>query len=73
MEHSVKFETKVKQGVIYIPEEYKNKLKEGTQVIVIINSIDEANKKTRLMDKFAEKPISVTGEIKLTREKIHER
>ncbi len=73
MEHSLEFETQVKQGMIYIPEEYKNKLKEGTQVIVIINPLDQAKKKTRLMDKLAENPISVKGQRKLTREEIHKR
>ena len=73
MEHSVEFETKVKQGMIYIPEEYKYKFQEGTQVIVIINPVDEENKTTRLMDKLAKKPISVKGKRKLTREEIHER
>ncbi|MGB5593191.1 MAG: hypothetical protein WBM32_14390 [Crocosphaera sp.] len=73
MEHSVEFATKVQQGMIYIPEEYKDKLQEGSQVIVIINPVDEENKKTRLMDKLAENPISVKGERKLTREEIHQR
>ncbi len=73
MEHSLQFEAKVKQGMIYIPEEYKNKLEEGSNVMVIINPVYEENKRTRLMDKLEENPISLKGERKLTRDEIHER
>ena len=59
--------------MIYIPEEYKNKLEEGSNVMVIINPVYEENKRTRLMDKLAENPISLKGERKLTRDEIHER
>ncbi|MDJ0600486.1 MAG: hypothetical protein QNJ37_16795 [Crocosphaera sp.] len=73
MEHSVKFEAKVKQGMIGIPEEYKHQVEEGSKVMVIINPVDEESKTTRLMDKLANHPISVKGGKKLTREEIHER
>ncbi|MDJ0659417.1 MAG: hypothetical protein QNJ42_07980 [Crocosphaera sp.] len=73
MKNPVEFEAKIKQGMIYIPEEYKNKLEDGSQVIVIINPVDKENQTKRLMDKLAENPISVKGERKLTREEIHER
>ncbi|ACB50216.1 hypothetical protein cce_0865 [Crocosphaera subtropica ATCC 51142] len=73
MEHLVKFETKVKQGMIDIPEEYKHQLEEGSKVMVIINPVDDESKTTRLMDKLAKNPISVKGQKKLTREEIHER
>ena len=73
MEQSVKFATEVKQGMIYIPEKYKDKLEEGSQVIVIINPVHEQNETVRLMDQLADNPISVKGERKLTREEIHER
>ncbi|WP_107667191.1 hypothetical protein [Cyanothece sp. BG0011] len=73
MEHLVEFSTKVRQGMIDIPEEYQHELKEGSQVFVIIKSVHEKSKTTRLMDKLAENPISVKGKRKLTREEIHER
>ncbi|EAZ91188.1 hypothetical protein [Crocosphaera chwakensis] len=73
MEHSLEFETKVKQGMIDIPEEYQHELKEGSKVMVIINPVNEESKTTRLMDKLAKNPISVKGKRKLTREEIHER
>lgn len=73
MENSVEFETKVKQGMIYIPEEYQHQLEEGSEVMVIINPAHKENKTTRLMDKLAENPISVKGKRKLTRDEIHHR
>ncbi len=49
MENSVEFETKVKQGMIYIPEEYQHKLEQNRfaqspSKICDLDGVSETNK-----------------------------
>jgi predicted DNA-binding antitoxin AbrB/MazE fold protein len=69
----VEFTTKIKQGMIDIPEEYKNNLQEGSEVEVIIRVPTEQTQNLSIMDELAQNPISVKGLPKLTRDEIHER
>ena len=65
------FKTKTRQGMIEIPPEYQQNFQKGRDVKVIIVSEEKDN--PRLMDQLAEKPISVQGGVKPSRDEIHER
>jgi hypothetical protein len=71
MVNSFEFKAQIKQGMIEIPPEYQQNIQEGSDVKVII--VSEKKEKPRLMDQLAEKPISVKGWNKPTRDEIHER
>ncbi|AFY80903.1 hypothetical protein [Oscillatoria acuminata] len=70
MVNSFEFKAKIRQGMIEIPPEYQQNIQEGRDVKVII--LSEEKDKPRLMDQLAEKPISVQGWVKPSRDEIHE-
>ncbi|MFM5889043.1 MAG: hypothetical protein ACKPFD_20675 [Dolichospermum sp.] len=73
MINSVRFNAKVKQGIIEIPQEYQTNLVDGSEIRVVISFQNEPKQEYSLMDELAKNPISVKGLSKLTRDEIHTR
>jgi hypothetical protein len=71
MANSVEFKTKIKQGMIEIPEEYKQELREEHEVTVIVLKTPKRIPQTGRMAEFTQNPISVPGLRQLTRNEIH--
>ncbi|MFM6333228.1 MAG: hypothetical protein ACKPFI_10660 [Dolichospermum sp.] len=73
MINSVRFNAKVKQGIIEIPQEYQTNLVDGSEIRVVISFQNEPKQEYSLMDELAKNPISVKGLSKLTRDEIYTR
>ncbi|MEA5579147.1 hypothetical protein [Anabaena sp. UHCC 0451] len=73
MINSVRFNAKVKQGIIEIPQEYQTNLVDGSEIRVVISFQNQPQREYSLMDELAKNPISVKGLSKLTRDEIHKR
>ncbi|MEB3150193.1 MAG: hypothetical protein VKL60_14370 [Sphaerospermopsis sp.] len=71
MINSVKFNAKVKQGIIEIPQEYQTNLVDRSEINVVISFQNEPKQEYSLMDELAKNPISVKRLSKLTRDEIH--
>lgn len=68
---TVQFRTKIKNGVIQVPDKYKGKFKNGVRVILVAE-----NKKTKAinyLDELMARPRKVKGFRPLTREEAHAR
>ena len=71
MANSVEFKTTIKQGIIEIPEQYKQELREEHEVTVIVLRTPKQITQTGIIAELTQNPISVPGLRKLTREEIH--
>ncbi len=69
----VEFETEIRNGVIEIPEQYKQELSDGHKIKVSIATEDPQQHSWSIMDELAQHPISVKGLGKLTRDEMHDR
>jgi hypothetical protein len=69
--NSVQFEATVNDGVIIIPDEYKEELKGVGRVTIVTRPQPEAG--NDLIQQLMENPLRVDGFIPLTREEIYER
>ncbi len=72
MANSVEFKAKIKQGIIEIPEEYKQELTEENEVTVIVLKHPKRISQTGMIAELTQNPISVPGIRKLTRDEIHQ-
>ena len=72
MANSVEFKVKIKQGIIEIPEEYKQELGEVGEVTVIVLKQPKIISKTGIIAELTQNPISVSGIRKLTRDEIYQ-
>jgi hypothetical protein len=70
---AVEFQAVVKEGVIQIPDEYKQEIGEDDEVKIIILFSCRKQKAWKIMDELAKNPINVKGLQKLTRDEIHDR
>jgi hypothetical protein len=70
---AVEFQAVVKEGVIQIPDEYKQEIGEDDEVKIIILFSHKKQKTWKIMDELAKNPINVKGLQKLTRDEIHDR
>jgi hypothetical protein len=70
MMHAVEFQATIKDGIIEIPEEYRDELGEQVRVIVLSN---EKSLKPNLIDQLLERPWQIEGFKPLTRDEIYER
>jgi hypothetical protein len=68
--HAVEFQTKVKNGIIEIPEVYRDRFKERVRVILLA---EEESTTLNLIDQLLQHPVKVAGFKPLTREQIYER
>lgn len=72
MANSVEFKAKIQQGIIEIPEEYQQDLREENEVIVIILKQPKRISQTGIIAELTQNPISVPGVRKLTKDEIHQ-
>ena len=68
--YAIEFKSKIKNGVIEIPREYRNKLKETVKVILLAEEKEAA---FNTIDKLLDSPLKVENFVPLTREEIYER
>jgi hypothetical protein len=59
MTNSVEFRTTIKQGIIEIPEEYKQELREVEEATVIVVKQSKRISPTGMMAELTQNPISV--------------
>ena len=68
----IKFQAKVNQGKIEIPEIYQNNLQMVETVEIIIPDLSE-NASSGMIDRLLEHPIEIQDFIPLSRDEIYER
>lgn len=71
MVNSLEFKAKIKQGMIYIPEEYQQELLEDHEVTVILLKQPKKISQTGIIAELTENPIPVKDIRKLTRDDIY--
>lgn len=69
--HAVEFKAKVKNGVIEIPQEYKEQFKSLVRVILLADEPESSV--VNLIDQLLANPLKVNGFRPLTREEAHAR
>lgn len=67
--YAIEFQTKVKDGSIEIPEEYRDQLKGSVRVIVLV---EENTANFDMIEHLLANPLDVEGFKPLTREEIYE-
>ena len=68
--HAIEFQAKIKNGMIEIPSQYKDKLREIVRVIILT---DESETTTNLIDRLLVSPLKVKNFKPLSRAEIYER
>jgi hypothetical protein len=68
--YAVEFKSKIKNGTISIPEEYKDRFGEQVRVILLA---DEETTDASFLDQLIENPIRIPGFEPRDRDKLHER
>ncbi len=71
MLNAVEFQAKIKNGLIQIPDEYKQEIGEGDDIKVIVLLKRKPTRKRDIIDELTEKPVQVDGFLK--REDIYNR
>lgn len=67
--YAIEFQTKVKDGSITVPEEYRDQLKGSVHVILLA---EESTEKFDMIEHLLGNPLNVEGFKPLTREEIYE-
>ena len=68
--YAIEFQTSIEEGVIQIPLQYRDKLKQVVRVIILSNAQE---KTVNLIDQLLESPLKVEGFQPLSREEIYAR
>ncbi|MDZ8035630.1 MULTISPECIES: hypothetical protein [unclassified Nostoc] len=71
MLNAVEFKAKIQNGLIQIPDEYKQELGEGDDIKVIVLVTKKSSKKRDIIDELTENPVQVDGVF--SREEIYNR
>jgi hypothetical protein len=71
MLNAVEFQAKIQNGLIQIPDEYKQELAEGDDIKVIVLVKKKSFPKKDIIDELTENPVQVNG--LLSREEIYSR
>jgi hypothetical protein len=71
MANSVEFKVKIKKGIIEIPEEYRQELREVGEVTVIVLKQPKRISQTGVIAELTQKPIPVSSIRQLTRDEIY--
>lgn len=66
---AVEFQAKIKNGIIEIPVQYKDKLKETVRVIILT---EESESPTNFIDQLLASPLKVSDFKPLSRTEIYE-
>ncbi|MEH2355720.1 hypothetical protein [Nostoc sp.] len=61
MLNAVEFQAKIQNGLIQIPDEYKQELVEGDDIKVIVLVTKKSSKKRDIIDELTENPVQVDG------------
>lgn len=72
MTNSVEFKATIKQGIIEIPEDYQQELRDENEVTVIVLKKTKRISQTGMIAELTKNPISVPGLRQLTRDEIHQ-
>ncbi len=67
---AIEFKTRVKNGVIQIPEKYKQQLKDTVKVIILC---DQKPTQKNIIDDMWKNPLKISEFTPLSREEIYER
>jgi len=68
--YAIEFQTKIKNGMIEVPSQYKDKLSETVRVIILTEASDSAD---NLIDHLLTSPLKIKDFTPLTRTAIYER
>jgi hypothetical protein len=73
--YAIEFQARIKNGVIEIPEEYRQRLRDqskdnAVRVIILISGRDP---QTNLIDQLLEKPLKIPGFAPMKRDELYER
>ena len=68
--YAIEFQTRIEEGVIQIPLQYRNELEQVVRVIILA---DMRKKTANLIDQLLESPLKVKGFQPLSREEIYTR
>lgn len=71
MLNAVEFQAKIQNGLIQIPDEYKQELGEGDDIKVIVLVKKKSSRKRDIIDELTDNPVQVDG--LLSREEIYNR
>ncbi|MBH8566349.1 hypothetical protein I8748_30060 [Nostoc sp. CENA67] len=71
MFNALEFQAKIQNGLIQIPDEYKQELSEGDDIKVIVLVKKKLLRKKDIIDELTENPVQVNGV--LSREEIYSR
>lgn len=71
MLNAVEFQAKIQNGIIQIPDEYKQELGEGDDIKLIVLVTKKSSKKRDIIDELTENPVQVDGVF--SREEIYNR
>ncbi|NJP10384.1 MAG: hypothetical protein HC866_13655 [Leptolyngbyaceae cyanobacterium RU_5_1] len=72
--NAVEFQAKIENGVITVPEEYKQELVDGEIVTVTVSKRSRKQTLKRdIIDELTENPVTIPGIRSMTREQMHER
>ncbi|MEH1949637.1 MAG: hypothetical protein V7K77_22180 [Nostoc sp.] len=71
MLNAVEFQAKIQNGLIQIPDEYKQEFGEGDDIKVIVLVTKKSSKKRDIIDELTENPVQVDGVF--SREEIYNR
>ncbi|MEH2314547.1 MAG: hypothetical protein V7K35_24810 [Nostoc sp.] len=71
MLNAVEFQAKIQNGLIQIPDEYKQELGEGEDIKVIVLVKKKSSRQRDIIDELTENPVQVDGF--LNREEIYNR
>ncbi|MHC5674836.1 hypothetical protein [Nostoc sp.] len=69
MLNAVEFQAKIQNGLIHIPDEYKQELGEGDDIKVIVLVKKKSSPRRDIIDELTENPVQVDGV--LNREEIY--
>jgi hypothetical protein len=69
--YAVEFRTKIKNGIIEIPEEYRKQLKDTVRVIVLADEKIETT--TDIIEELIDSPIRLPNFVPMKRDEIYDR
>jgi len=67
--YAVEFQAKAKNGIIEIPEEYRERFTENVRVILLV---EEKRTMVNIIDQLLEEPLKVKNFAPLRREEVYE-
>jgi len=68
--YAIEFRAKIKNGIIEVPKEYRNRLKDNVKVILLS---EEEGITSNMIERLMDSPLKVENFTPLTREEIYER